>query len=95
MRATVTVAVDPAIPQLLRATAKALRGSRMEEALEALNDRFMAADRLFEVTSGPTVRLRPMAELVLREVAAVAADRRLDEATRTRRVIEALDLAGY
>jgi hypothetical protein len=40
-------------------------------------------------------RFKPMAELLLREIAALTADQTLSHADRHARAIEAMDLAGF
>lgn len=82
---------------VVRDTVLALQWAELDEALEAVSARVVQSGRLFDVeatSSGLTMHLRPFAELALREVTRVACGD-LDGATKTKRIGQVLNLAGY
>lgn len=90
---TLGVEIEPGTVRLVRTAFRALDGS--DEAAAAVHDRLMASGRWLEsapMPKGIRVRIEPMAELALREIATFGP---LDDATKARRVGETLSLAGY
>ena len=92
------VEVDPTIESLLRRTVVTLDRARLDASLARLGGVLRRGELLeFETTStGRQMRLRlkPFVELALREAVDVGSDRRLDDATKTRRIAEAFVIAG-
>ena len=100
MTCSLSVYVDPAIKATVSAAARSLAKAGLDEAIDEITTRVVESKRFTEVRSGPTrlstrVGLTPFAELVLREVAAIGLDRRLDSATKAARISQTLNLAGF
>jgi hypothetical protein len=78
---------------------RTLRDAQMQETLRAFDARVLSrpANTLFESADEgvETPRFKPMAELLLRELAALSADPTLPLADRHARAVEAMDLAGF
>jgi hypothetical protein len=75
-----------------------LRDAQMPETLRAFDECVLSRppEHLFEVSAdGSEPRFRPMFELLLRELAAVAATTSLPVADRHARAVEAMHLAGF
>ena len=101
MTATMSIAVDPVIRRLIFQTAAELSAAELDEALEDIATRIVQHANLLtetELVEGSNgivrVRLRPFAELVLREAQAIARSTG-NTSTKTARIRQMLVLAGY
>lgn len=94
----VTIAVDKNVTRIACTAAHALVQADLDDALQAVTDRMLRADRLVEAEMEPggrlVMRLRPFAELTLCEITRIAG-LNTDSATKTRLIVNVLNLAGY
>jgi hypothetical protein len=74
-----------------------LRDAHMQDALRAFNERVLSLEPeyLFDAPEGAEPKFKPMFELLLRELAALATDTSLPLHDREIRATEAMHLAGF
>jgi hypothetical protein len=86
------------LERLIVEVVHALRDAHMPEALRAFDERVLSVplEHLFEATAdGAEPSFKPMFELLLRELAALATSTSLPVAARDIRALEAMHLAGF
>ena len=98
-RASLDLAIDPRVADLVRGAARLICRPGLEEARAAVQRRLIASARLIMIDESDAgslrvVRLRPFAELVLREIVDIVRSRE-NEASKVQRILAALVLGGY
>ena len=92
-----TIEVDPLIESLLRRAVVTLDRAGLDASLTRLGG-VLGRREMIELATSTCqplrVQLKPFVELALREAIDVGADRRLDGATKTRRIAETFAIAG-
>lgn len=87
------------LERLIVDVVRTLRNAQMPETLRAFEERVLSrpASDLFEAPAdgAEAPRFKPMAELLLRELADASRPPTLSPADRHARAIEAMDLAGF
>jgi hypothetical protein len=86
------------LERLIVEVVHALRDAHMQDALRAFDERVLSVppEHLFEATAdGAEPCFKPMFELLLRELAALATSTSMPVAARDRRALDAMHLAGF